>query len=96
MNVRHSMVTPSSVCAHFPLDTSINSLLNLAKLKVSSLIVTSHYNLVVLLEFIWAQEEAQNMGAWSFVEPHFRKKLGLEVSQLMLINLNVTCTNIRS
>lgn len=42
--------------------------------------MTSHYSLVVLLEFIWAQEEAQNMGAWSFVEPHFRKKLGLQLT----------------
>ncbi|XP_065883214.1 2-oxoadipate dehydrogenase complex component E1-like [Dysidea avara] len=31
-------------------------------------------------EYIWAQEEAQNMGAWSFVEPRLRKQLGIEVT----------------
>ena len=60
------------------------------ELKVSSLIAWVHINQVVLLEFIWAQEEAENMGAWSFVEPHFRRKLGIEVSQMMHPILNIT------
>ena len=52
--------------------------------------------MVVLLEFIWAQEEAQNMGAWSFVEPHFRRKLGIEVSQMMPTMLNKFIVNAHS
>ncbi|RMG40141.1 MAG: 2-oxoglutarate dehydrogenase E1 component [Candidatus Dadabacteria bacterium] len=32
------------------------------------------------LSFTWVQEEPQNMGAWSFVEPFFRNKLGVELS----------------
>ena len=45
-------------------------------------IVERHANIElcsISLEYIWAQEEAQNMGAWSFVEPRLRKQLGIEV-----------------
>ena len=35
---------------------------------------------VVSAEFVWAQEEPENMGPWSFVEPRFRKQLGIQVS----------------
>ncbi len=31
------------------------------------------------VEFIWCQEEPQNMGAWSFIEPALRHLLGHEV-----------------
>eukprot|EP00731_Ephydatia_muelleri_P027943 Em0019g816a len=31
-------------------------------------------------EFIWSQEEPQNMGPWSFVEPRFRRQLGCKLS----------------
>lgn len=30
-------------------------------------------------QFIWAQEEPQNMGAWSYIEPYLRERLELEV-----------------
>ena len=30
-------------------------------------------------EFIWAQEEHRNQGAWSFVAPRFKNLLGMEV-----------------
>lgn len=30
-------------------------------------------------EFVWAQEEPENMGPWSFVEPRFRKQLGIQL-----------------
>ena len=54
---------------------------------------SAHAHPIVLLEFIWAQEEAQNMGAWSFVEPHFRRKLGIEVPQIMHIIADIgICT----
>ena len=29
--------------------------------------------------FVWCQEESQNMGAWSFIEPHLRRILGHEI-----------------
>ena len=35
---------------------------------------------VLVLEFVWSQEEPANMGTWTFVEPRFRKQLGLQVS----------------
>lgn len=31
-------------------------------------------------EFIWSQEEPQNMGPWSFVAPRFEKQLSCKVS----------------
>lgn len=31
-------------------------------------------------EFVWSQEEPENMGAWQFVEPRFRRQLGLQLS----------------
>lgn len=34
-------------------------------------------------EFVWSQEEPQNMGAWQFVEPRFRRQLGLQVRFLL-------------
>ncbi|XP_061418706.1 LOW QUALITY PROTEIN: 2-oxoadipate dehydrogenase complex component E1 [Lethenteron reissneri] len=30
-------------------------------------------------EFVWAQEEPQNMGCWTFVSPRFRKQLAVEL-----------------
>ena len=41
------------------------------------------------LEFIWSQEEPQNMGPWGFVEPRFRKQLGCHVRALEIL-LSVT------
>ena len=32
-----------------------------------------------MAEFIWSQEEPQNMGPWSFIEPRFRRQLGCKV-----------------
>ena len=32
------------------------------------------------LEVIWSQEEPENMGPWSFVEPRFRRQLNCNVS----------------
>lgn len=31
-------------------------------------------------KFIWAQEEPQNMGAWSYIEPYLRERLELDVA----------------
>ena len=33
-----------------------------------------------LTEYIWAQEEHRNMGAWSFVSPRFENLVGCKVS----------------
>lgn len=30
-------------------------------------------------EFVWSQEEPQNMGPWSFVAPRFEKQLACKV-----------------
>lgn len=35
--------------------------------------------LVLVIEFVWSQEEPANMGAWTFIEPRFRKQLGVNV-----------------
>ena len=39
---------------------------------------------VPLSEFVWGQEEPENMGAWQFVEPRFRRQLGIQVRPLPL------------
>src|SRR5207245_2087643 len=31
-------------------------------------------------QLVWCQEEPQNMGAWSFIEPHLRKLFGREIA----------------
>ncbi len=31
-------------------------------------------------EFVWSQEEPENMGPWSFIAPRFRRLLGVDVS----------------
>ncbi len=31
-------------------------------------------------ELVWAQEEPENMGAWSFVQSHLRRVLGPDVA----------------
>ena len=36
-------------------------------------------NLGLHVEYIWSQEEPQNMGPWGFVEPRFRRQLGYKV-----------------
>lgn len=36
------------------------------------------------------------MGAWSFVEPHFRRKLGIEVLQMVHTILNIGIVPMRS
>lgn len=33
-------------------------------------------------EFVWSQEEPQNMGPWSFVAPRFEKQLNCKVSSV--------------
>jgi 2-oxoglutarate dehydrogenase E1 component len=30
-------------------------------------------------KFVWCQEESQNMGAWTYIEPRLRKLLGQEI-----------------
>lgn len=30
-------------------------------------------------EFVWSQEEPENMGPWAFINPRFRKQLGVEL-----------------
>ena len=42
-------------------------------------------SLCLSLEFIWSQEEPQNMGPWGFVEPRFRKQLGCHVRALEIL-----------
>ena len=31
-------------------------------------------------KLVWCQEEPQNMGAWSFIEPRLRKLFGREIA----------------
>ena len=31
-------------------------------------------------QFVWCQEESQNMGAWNYIEPRLRKLLGREIA----------------
>jgi 2-oxoglutarate dehydrogenase E1 component len=31
-------------------------------------------------QFVWCQEESQNMGAWTYIEPRFRRLLGKEIA----------------
>jgi 2-oxoglutarate dehydrogenase E1 component len=31
-------------------------------------------------KLVWCQEESQNMGAWSFIEPRLRKLFGREIA----------------
>ena len=35
----------------------------------------------VCSECVWSQEEPENMGPWPFVEPRFRKQLGVQVRE---------------
>lgn len=35
-------------------------------------------------EFVWSQEEPQNMGPWSFVAPRFEQQLACKVSSVSL------------
>lgn len=46
----------------------------------------SHFSLRT--EFIWSQEEPQNMGPWSFVAPRFEKQLACKVSRTSLQPFN--------
>lgn len=46
----------------------------------------SHFSLRT--EFIWSQEEPQNMGPWSFVAPRFEKQLACKVSRASLQPFN--------
>lgn len=39
-------------------------------------------------EFIWSQEEPQNMGPWTFVAPRFEKQLACKVSR---VSVNTKC-----
>ena len=40
--------------------------------------VSKHYQIhFVILEFVWSQEEHQNSGAWTFVEPRFANLVGV-------------------
>ena len=41
-------------------------------------------------EYIWSQEEPVNMGPWSFIEPRYRKQLGIDVSTLYMKPYSVT------
>ena len=41
-----------------------------------------------IAEFVWSQEEPENMGGWQFVEPRFRKQLGVQVSNHTLLSLH--------
>ena len=36
-------------------------------------------NAVAAGEWVWVQEEPENMGAWSFIEPHLRKMTGKDI-----------------
>lgn len=33
-----------------------------------------------ITEFIWSQEEPENMGPWAFIQPRFAKQLGYQAS----------------
>lgn len=41
---------------------------------------------ITVAEFIWSQEEPQNMGCWSFVAPRFEKQLACKVRHLGYIS----------
>ena len=32
------------------------------------------------VEFVWCQEEPQNMGSWSFIEPYLRRLTGKDIA----------------
>eukprot|EP00126_Sphaerothecum_destruens_P010027 Sdes_comp20660_c0_seq1m15972 len=40
-------------------------------------------------EKVWVQEEPENMGAWSFVEPRFREQLGIHLKYVGRKSLSV-------
>ena len=42
-----------------------------------------------IIEFIWSQEEPENMGPWTFVQPRFAKQLGYQASRSYCIVQNV-------
>ena len=43
------------------------------------------------VDYIWAQEEPRNMGAWSFVAPRFENILGVKVWLVRDIFRNIHC-----
>lgn len=45
-------------------------------------------------EFIWSQEEPQNMGCWSFVAPRFERQLACKVRHLSCRNFS--CTTLKN
>lgn len=44
--------------------------------------ITFFWKTIPHTEFIWSQEEPQNMGPWSFVAPRFEKQLACKVSRV--------------
>lgn len=72
----------------FPVETSTGSSPHSLMPEVHCVCVIFHLVLIAdtngtVAEFVWSQEEPQNMGAWQFVEPRFRRQLGLQVSFLL-------------
>ena len=55
-------------------------------------LLTVYYNELSLCfstEFVWSQEEPQNMGPWSFVAPRFENQLACKVSRVWNNTINI-------
>lgn len=43
------------------------------------------FEMIIISDFVWSQEEPRNMGAWSFVKPRFENLIGKRVHLIFQI-----------